>query len=302
LGNKPALRVAFMNRNTLLLRACVFWICAVFLLGSASFAQTGPTFKVVAINFPGASDTSANGINNFGTIVGWYTRAGVTHGFRLSNQHFTTIDFPGAVATEVHGISNLGDMVGKFETANGKTHGFLLRQGVFRVLDFPGAHITSANGVNNALKIVGQVDNDAFTWQNGAFRRIHNASGPMKFNGISPLGWIAGELLTTTSRGFIVKGSDFDFINSPDADETPANAINGRGDVVGCTSQHTFFAFNPEAGEGTNDQPEVPPPLFGVGIPGELTSCANGVNFAQSMVGVFEDFNLHKHGYLAIRQ
>jgi uncharacterized membrane protein len=187
------MRLAMHRKVTRLLLVCVA-------LGSASFAQTQPTFDFVEIRFPGAMITNATGINNFGSIVGSYSIDGhSTHGYKLTNQHFTTINFPGAANTFVHGIDNNGDVVGFFTLPGDlKLHGFLrLRNGTFRRLDFPGAFEgTIPSGVNDTLKVVGAVDNNAFTWQNGAFHQINvkdpgGTSGTTRLNGIANTGWIA---------------------------------------------------------------------------------------------------------------
>jgi probable HAF family extracellular repeat protein len=65
------------------------------------------------IQFPGAADTTALGINDSGEIVGTYAdSAGVPHGFLDNNGSFTAIDFPGARYTVVSGINNAGEIVG----------------------------------------------------------------------------------------------------------------------------------------------------------------------------------------------
>ena len=71
-----------------------------FSLAAASSAiADGPTFT--SIDFPGATSTSAWGINARGDIVGGYLSPDKSdHGFLLSGGQFTTIDFLGC---ERHG-------------------------------------------------------------------------------------------------------------------------------------------------------------------------------------------------------
>src|SRR5213083_1627484 len=69
---------------------------------SKALAQSN-TFTT--IDFPGATATSARGINPRGDIVGVYLRAGVGHGFLLSGGESTSIDFPGASFTGAWGIN-----------------------------------------------------------------------------------------------------------------------------------------------------------------------------------------------------
>ena len=56
--------------------------------------------SLTTIDYPGASDTFASGINNAGQVVGYYEDASGdidAHGFLESGGSFTTINVPGAV-------------------------------------------------------------------------------------------------------------------------------------------------------------------------------------------------------------
>jgi uncharacterized membrane protein len=67
----------------------------------------------------------ANGINDAGQIVGWYSDGRVDHGFFLDvDGSLTTVDFPGAHSTDVNGINNAGQIVGSFQDASG-VHAFV---------------------------------------------------------------------------------------------------------------------------------------------------------------------------------
>src|SRR5882724_9539698 len=83
-------------------------------LGAASnVLADGPTFTT--IDFPGATQTLAWGINTRGDIVGNYVNADKSdHGFMLSGGQYTTIDFPGATSTEAYTISARGDVGGVY--------------------------------------------------------------------------------------------------------------------------------------------------------------------------------------------
>ena len=65
--------------------------------------------------FPGATSTSAAGINNRGEIVGSYTDSSGTHGFIFANGVFTRFDvsFPSinVTRTAAAGINDLGEIV-----------------------------------------------------------------------------------------------------------------------------------------------------------------------------------------------
>jgi pimeloyl-ACP methyl ester carboxylesterase len=113
-----------------------------FLLTAGSFAK---------IDFPGAVQTVADGINDAGQIVG----SSGSHGFLFSAGSFSTIDFPGSASTVAAGINNGGVVTGYWFDSSNRKHGFVLAKGTFTSLDFPGAISTTANGINDASDIVG---------------------------------------------------------------------------------------------------------------------------------------------------
>lgn len=131
---------------------------AFFVIPTSALAFTPAT-----IDFPGARDTFAYGINPKGDVVGSYDDAGSnTHGFLLHGGTFTGIDFPGASFTVAFGISPQGDVVGYYIPIGGRclidAHGFVLHQGIFTAIDFPGAARTQAFGINEQGDIVGFYD------------------------------------------------------------------------------------------------------------------------------------------------
>ena len=87
------------------------------------------------LDFPGAQETFASGINDNGTIVGTY-RVGLfpneqRHGFIYHNGEWATLDYPTSIGqTMLIGISNAGLIVG---TKNFKGS-FLYQNGVFKVI------------------------------------------------------------------------------------------------------------------------------------------------------------------------
>jgi probable HAF family extracellular repeat protein len=120
-------------------RRLSFITLGLWLAAASNILADNPEFTT--IDYPGAAATQAQGINARGDIVGFYTTAGVTHGFLLSEGNFTTTDFPGASATFPYGINDRGDTVGSYVIA-GVTHGFLLSGGNFTTIDLHGATST----------------------------------------------------------------------------------------------------------------------------------------------------------------
>jgi len=109
---------------------------------SHAYLRSGDSFY--SFDFPGATLTFANGINDLDDIVGRYDSAGRTHGYLLSKDgNFTAIDFPGSVLTTANGINSRGDIVGHYDDPDGTTHGYRLSKGL-RVTEFAWATGTGA--------------------------------------------------------------------------------------------------------------------------------------------------------------
>jgi hypothetical protein len=107
--------------------------------------------------------TVFHGINDEGTISGFFGDAVTTHGFVLEEGSYTTIDLPGAVGgTAVRGINNRGDLVGDayYSTdPNNPDPGTIVmipRKGspVF-VAPAPGDVFLTAEAINDRRTIVG---------------------------------------------------------------------------------------------------------------------------------------------------
>jgi hypothetical protein len=188
----------------------------------------------VKIDFLGAHDTAALGINSAGEIVGRFTDppgspGGAVHGF-LRNRfgQFTQIDFTEAGVTAVFtvaaGINSRGDIVGQYrlqgQNAN-ERHGFLrTRDGTFFTIDPPGSYFTNALGINRRGEIVGRF-----------------CTGPVPAGNMACQG--------NPHHGFLQRGAAFTTIdfpspinfpnptNLPGTVRTDAWGINNRGEIVG---------------------------------------------------------------------
>jgi len=79
------------------------------------------------IDFPGATITSLNGINDRGLMVGRYNFAdAIDHGFLLKSPNtFISFDYPGATGTSFNGINKNGLISGRYTDAGGLRHGFV---------------------------------------------------------------------------------------------------------------------------------------------------------------------------------
>ncbi len=111
--------------------------------------------KFTTIDYPGATQTGAEAINDSGSIVGWYESNGI-HGFLYDRGNYSSIDFPGAQGfTAAIGINSVGEIVGYWTDNSSMDHGFLLNGNTFTSLDFPQAQGTSAAGINDVGQITG---------------------------------------------------------------------------------------------------------------------------------------------------
>ena len=114
-------------------------------------ASAARTFTPIEV--PGATFTTAIGINARGQIVGSFTDArGVRRGFLLDRGMFTPIDVPGAAATTAFGITEQGQIVGFFIDTEGVTHGFCgtVRQSGGQRMERPSTAARACPGARQA--------------------------------------------------------------------------------------------------------------------------------------------------------
>jgi hypothetical protein len=82
--------------------------------------------KFQPINFPGAVETAALGINDNGIVVGWYAiSSGCVCGFATKNGKYISFSFPLANATFAIGINKFGRIVGAYVSGDQTYHGFV---------------------------------------------------------------------------------------------------------------------------------------------------------------------------------
>ena len=78
------------------------------------------------MDYPGASQTYANGVNSAGMIVGQYVDAsGVYRGFVLNGTTYTSLYYPGTSYNDAIAINDAGSIVGFYENARAGYPGFL---------------------------------------------------------------------------------------------------------------------------------------------------------------------------------
>jgi hypothetical protein len=89
--------------------------------------------------------TEALGINNRGTVVGFFRDArSRAHGFSLFHELFQQIDVPGAISSVPEGLNESETIVGVYRDLDHTLHSYIQRGDNFTTLDFPGAVGTTA--------------------------------------------------------------------------------------------------------------------------------------------------------------
>jgi hypothetical protein len=123
--------------------------------GGPSF--TSPVFTDINALLPPTNfNSQATGVNDAGTVVGFYLPTATTSiGFLDQGGVITPIDPFGSTNTAALGINNSGEIVGFEVDAGGVQHGYVDIGGVFSPFDPPGSVNTTINGVNNLGQIVG---------------------------------------------------------------------------------------------------------------------------------------------------
>lgn len=162
------------------------------------FLYAGGTFTSIHVpDFPFI--TFAEGINNFGTIVGF---AGDL-GFVYTGGTFTPLRLPRTFWLQASDVNDSDAIVGSYLDEFG-LHGFLYTGGVYSALDVPGSSAPGygkysiAMGISNTGVIVG--------------------------------GYFEGEFV---HHGFLYENGIFSTIDIPGATYTIATGVNDSGDVVG---------------------------------------------------------------------
>jgi probable HAF family extracellular repeat protein len=250
-------------------------------------ATTIILLTVRVLSIAGASQMTANDINDRGQVVGQFIDSGGTHGFVFEEDSFCQLDYPGATSTNILGINNLGQMVGMFTTLTA-TAGFLYDRGTFSpALNFPGAgNLTIANGINDRGQIVG-VYQDAlpgehsFIYKAGRFTALqYPGAKETAVDDINNGGEVVGNFPDAEgTHGFVYLENVGAFttpLNDPPSTIMPLRGVNNGGQIVGGRvdangNEHPFLYMD----RGIN-------PIL---IPGAITAATNGINDRGQVVG-----------------
>jgi probable HAF family extracellular repeat protein len=104
----------------------------------------------------GTSNTQAEGVNDKGTVVGFYVgSSGAYQAFMYTAKGvYTTISCFGA-ASRAYGINDSDEIVGDYLDSDGVYRGFLYKSGKCSTVKYPKSRATYARGINKSGQITG---------------------------------------------------------------------------------------------------------------------------------------------------
>ncbi|MFN2578167.1 MAG: hypothetical protein ABR607_10805 [Pyrinomonadaceae bacterium] len=250
------------------------------------------------LEYPNAVFTKAYGINNNGSVVGYFIdSSNRRHGFLYDGRNFTQLDYPDAVRTFAYKVNDAGQIVGGYADTAGLTHGFSYFRGRFTPISFPGSldNTSIARGINSRGDIVGLYDltveiTHGFIYQNGQYSTLDTPFAPqtdvLAINDSGrAVGYVWDDPFNGPFRGFSRDNTGFTRIDFPGASDTFPWTVNNGG-MHGGTFFDPFFG-----GDGY---------VTIYGYPYEVYANVFGMNDKSQIVGSTFDFSLFRTlGYVA---
>jgi probable HAF family extracellular repeat protein len=264
------------------------------------------------IDFPRSPDSTAQGLNSRGDIVGLYgpnlpAYEGTEQSYVLEGNNFQELVYPGASYTLGLGINKSRKIVGWYSGSDGNAHAFLRKNKEYTTIDYPGSDNTIASSINDAGEIVGiyypntGVAVHGFILKKGVYTTIDPDGSiftePLGINSSGTLvGFFAGS--DQVSHGFVFQNGQFTTVDYPGASNTQLTGINDQGQMVGGYGDDVIIgdedwptpnAFFLEQGNFT----AIHPPFGDIQV--TWTDTLNGNQF----VGTYADSLGNIYGYLA---
>jgi hypothetical protein len=261
------------------------------------------------------NDSSFNqllGINNSGTIVGYYgSGADASHpnkGYWVtpwySQGDFGDENYPGAAQTQVVGVNTHGATAGFYVDADGTNHGFVNFNDHYDQVDAPWTDskpsFNQLLGINDDGIAVGfwnDADGNAHGYTYNVWTKSytplkwpHGATG-VTATGINDKGEVVGFFVVgKTTFGFVWSYGHFRVIKLGNGTDTQVLGVNNEGVVVGSyvDSHGTTDGFVLSNGR-----------LRTVMAPHSTSTVVNGLNDKGQIVGFYEDQNKLTKGFVA---
>lgn len=254
------------------------------------------------VDVPGASLTSAQGINARGDVTGFYVGAdNVVHGFVWSGGVVTSFDVPGAAGTQARGIGPSGEIVGSFWRPGEPgvaSHGFRRSAtGEITTFDYPNHLYTIPQRVLPDGTILGcRHDNDTMGSMVGVTYAREGVSEIDAFasmnNGATPDGrrvvGLYTNMMTNRGEAYIIDDGVFTSYMVPNSTMTAAWDVNPRGDVAGVYRDASGFHGFVLSGDAVTT----------FDFPGATATRVFGINAAGAVVGAYVAGG-KTHGFVA---
>jgi len=281
---------------------------AVVVLISLSTSLWGQTYTFETVTDPAdPTFTQLLGINNAGTIAGYYGSGGTAHpnkGFVLElPSTFTTENFPGSAQTQVTGIDSKGDTCGFYIDSTGVNHGFRRNGTKFGKIDHPGTIFNHSLGRNDLEQVVGFYNDTAgishayFSDTDGGVYAdlILPKSVSAVATGINNSQWVSGFYTNTSgvTRGFLLQGGTFKIVDFPASTLTMVLGLNNKDQVVGSYIDASGVTHGFVLNLSTQTYTTIDDPN-GIG-----STVANGINDSGKIVGFYVNATGNTAGFVA---
>lgn len=285
-------------------------LCTALFCITAAFGQIQfqPVRHFVSVDYPGAAESTANGVNTTGAIAGFYNltpgpgAANSPTGDRaylFDNGRFETLTPPGSIWARATAVNDLGVVVGGYSDPQGLVHGFLYSGGVFSTINYPGAMETALSDINSQGRIVGGYLDAAshghgFVLSLGKFQSVdYPGSIRTTMLGINLSGNISGFYVDANqiTHGFLYNAGQFTVINHAGAPSyTACWGINDAGlmtcSYVDVNGKDRGFIYS--KGVFTD-----------IDVPGAAATLLNRSNSKGQIVGYYLDSLGEYHAFLA---
>ncbi len=243
--------------------------------------------KIITIDYPGATTTVLNAINDAGDAIGFYIdSAGTLHSFiRKPDGGYVAINPPGAGAVpglgaDVVSINGAGDVTGTYSTNGIDIYSYLRkRDGEFTEFGVKGAGslgcCTLSGNINNDESVAGEYVDDALLFH--GFLRFPDGT-VQEFSAPNAGGTRC--TLQTHNCGTFVSGTD---------------GLNDAGDVAG------WYTDNANAFHGLvryRDGKIVYFDVDGAGTGASQGTSPSGINSTLEIPGFYLDGNGVAHGFI----
>lgn len=158
-------------------RLATLLVCLIVFAPCRVLPAVVSTLSTETLDVPGASSTSANGVDGNNVVGSWTDADGFSHGFLYDGTTYTTLDVPGANQTFITGIDG-NNIVGTWTDSNGSNI-FVYDGTTYDTIDVPVfVRRIRALGIDGD-NIVGWYDTDLDNFQFSGF--LYDGSTFMTF-------------------------------------------------------------------------------------------------------------------------